>query len=236
MTPPLVAVRMGRFEYAASLALQERLLEARAAGAIEDTLLLLEHPPVLTLGRAARPENILVDREELERRGFEVHEIGRGGDVTYHGPGQLVGYPIIALDRHRRDVRRYVWNLEETMIRAVAEYGIEAGRISGLNGTWVGERKIGAVGVRIRRWITMHGFALNVSTDLSGFGMIVPCGIEDKGVTTIAREMATQGSTRAGDRAEAPTRTQVESRVAEHLATLLGATLEWERPESLERV
>jgi lipoyl(octanoyl) transferase len=181
--------RLGRVGYAEALELQERLQRARIRGLVPDTLLLLEHPPVVTLGRGAKEQNLLLSRARLEARGFAVHEIGRGGDVTYHGPGQIVGYPILDLAPDRKDVRRYVGDLEELMIRLSADYGLEASRIDKLNGTWIGSRKIGAIGVRISRWVTMHGFAYNVTTDLEHFGVIVPCGIADKGVTSLRREL-----------------------------------------------
>ena len=181
--------RLGRVDYAEAHALQERLQRARIRGAVGDTLLLLEHPPVLTLGRGAKESHILLSRELLEARGFTVHEIGRGGDVTYHGPGQIVGYPILDLSPDRKDVRRYVKDLEELMIRLAGSYGLSAGRVDKLNGTWIEDRKIGAVGVRISRWVTMHGFAFNVSTDLSHFGVIVPCGIVGKAVTSLEHEL-----------------------------------------------
>ena len=182
--------RLGRVAYAEALALQERLLEARCEQRIDDTLLLLEHEPVITLGRGAKPEHVLASREWLAQQGVALFETGRGGDVTYHGPGQLVGYPIIDLNPDRRDVRRYVQNLEEVMIRIAAAHGLAATRIAGLNGAWIGDRKLGAVGVRIRRWVTMHGFALNVTTALQAFDLIVPCGITDKGVTSLAQELS----------------------------------------------
>lgn len=181
--------RLGRVDYAEAHELQERLVRARIRGAVGDTLLLLEHPPVITLGRGAKAANILMPRGRLEARGFTVHEIGRGGDVTYHGPGQITGYPILDLSPDRKDVRRYVRDLEELMIRLAGSYGVSAGRIDKLNGTWVEHRKIGAVGVRISRWVTMHGFAFNVNTDLSHFGVIVPCGITDKAVTSLSQEL-----------------------------------------------
>jgi lipoyl(octanoyl) transferase len=159
----------------------------RQAGRVRDTLLLLEHNPVFTLGRNARRENVLLSEALLRARGFDVFETGRGGDVTYHGPGQVVGYPILDLAPDRRDVHRYVRDLEEVMIRACADYGIAARRIPGLTGTWVGDSKIGAIGVRIARWVTSHGFAFNVTTDLSPFGLIVPCGIRERGVTSLER-------------------------------------------------
>jgi lipoyl(octanoyl) transferase len=181
--------RLGRIGYADALALQERLLEARIEGRIGDTLLLLEHDPVITLGRGARAEHVLLSREALAAQGVELFETGRGGDVTYHGPGQLVGYPIVDLNPDRRDVRKYVRGLEEVMIRIAGSYGLEAERIEGLNGAWIEDRKIGAVGVRIRRWVTMHGFALNATTGLDAFDLIVPCGIRDKRVTSLQQEL-----------------------------------------------
>jgi len=187
--------RLGLVRYGQAHALQERLVLARQRGLVPDTLLVLEHPPVVTLGRGARNEDHLrVPREGLRARGIDVHEVGRGGDVTYHGPGQMVCYPILDLAPDRQDVRRYVNDLEETMIRVVGDHGLAAERIAGMNGTWLrsrelGDRKIGAVGVRISRWVTMHGLALNVHTNLAHFGLIVPCGISDKGVTSLAVEL-----------------------------------------------
>lgn len=167
--------------------MQERAVERLCSGEGAEQLLLLEHPHVFTLGRGADANNILADQDQLQSNSVEVHETGRGGDVTYHGPGQLVGYPIINLKPDRCDVHRYVRDLEEVLIRTIADYGIEGGRIEGLTGVWVGHEKIAAIGVRIARWITSHGFALNVNTDLKFFQMIVPCGITDKGVTSISR-------------------------------------------------
>jgi len=180
---------IGRLAYGEALQLQKALLERRVAGEIADTVLLLEHPAVVTLGRAAKDDHLLVSRSLLAERGVEVHEVGRGGDVTYHGPGQLVAYPIIDLKPDRQDVRKYVWSLEEAMIRTCAQHGLTAGRISGLNGAWIGDRKVGAVGVRISRWVTMHGLALNVSTSLADFEWIVPCGIQEKAVTSMSAEL-----------------------------------------------
>lgn len=180
---------LGVVDYAAGLAMQDQLVAQRRQGDIPDTLLLLEHPPVITLGRAAEPAHIVTPKAVLAQRDIAVYETGRGGDVTYHGWGQLVGYPIVDLNPDRRDIRRYMRDLEEVLIRTVAEYGIAAGRVAGLTGVWVaGERKIAALGVRISRWITSHGFALNVTTRLGDFDLIVPCGIADKSVTSIAQE------------------------------------------------
>ena len=167
--------------------MQEHVVDALRSGEGDEQLLLLEHPNVFTLGRGADSANILADSNQLQSLSIEVHETGRGGDVTYHGPGQLVGYPIINLKPDRCDVHRYVRDIEEVLIRSVAEFGITGGRIAGLTGVWVGNEKIAAIGVRIARWITSHGFALNVNTDLDYFQMIVPCGITDKGVTSISR-------------------------------------------------
>jgi lipoyl(octanoyl) transferase len=181
--------RLGVVPYADALDLQQRLVELRKAGTIPDQLLLLEHPPVITLGVKTRNDrsHVVATPEALEDEGVEIFESGRGGDVTYHGPGQLVGYPIFDLRPDRCDVHRYVRDLEETLIRAVATFGISAHRLPGLTGAWVADDKLGAIGVRIARWVTSHGFALNVSTNLAHFDLIVPCGITDKGVTSIAR-------------------------------------------------
>jgi lipoyl(octanoyl) transferase len=178
---------LGVVSYSDGLSLQERAVERVRSGEAAEQLLLLEHPHVFTLGRGADSSNILADEQQLDIHSVEVHETGRGGDVTYHGPGQLVGYPIINLKPDRCDVHRYVRDIEEVLIRTIAEFGIKGTRIPGLTGVWVGNEKIAAIGVRIARWITSHGFALNVNTDLSYFKMIVPCGITDKGVTSLTR-------------------------------------------------
>jgi lipoyl(octanoyl) transferase len=173
--------------YGAAQALQERLVARRRRGEIPDTLLLLEHAPVVTLGRGAHKENVLLDDAALRARGIEIHEAGRGGDVTYHGPGQLIGYAIVALEEERRDAHRLLRDLEEGLIEAVAPYGVAASRRRGLTGVWVGGAKLAAIGVRIGTgWVTSHGFALNVGPDLSGFDTIVPCGIRDASVTSLA--------------------------------------------------
>src|SRR5437764_922436 len=169
--------RLGLIEYEDGLRAQRLLIEARAADLIPDTLLLLEHPRVVTLGRGAQGGNILWTEQKLRAQGFEVFETDRGGDVTYHGPGQLVGYPILDLKPDRKDVRKYVASLEEVMIRTAADFGIESGRTSGRIGAWTKAGKLGAIGVHLSRWITSHGFAFNVSTELRDFGAIVPCGL-----------------------------------------------------------
>jgi lipoyl(octanoyl) transferase len=192
----LVVRRLGLVPYNEALDLQKALVEDRRAGRIPDTLLLLEHPHVITLGvkLADARSHIVASPEVLAERGVEVIETGRGGDVTYHGPGQLVAYPILDLKPDRQDVHRYVRDLEAVMIRLCASYGVTADRSSGLSGAWVGDRKIGAIGVRISRWITSHGLAFNVSTDVSYFDLIVPCGIADKGVTSLSVELGRAAS------------------------------------------
>jgi lipoyl(octanoyl) transferase len=178
---------LGQVGYSHGLAMQEQAVERLRSGEAPEQLFLLEHPHVFTLGRGADGAHILTDKEQLQSQSIEVHETGRGGDVTYHGPGQLVGYPIINLKPDRCDVHRYVRDIEEVLIRTIADFGVTGKRITGLTGVWVGNEKIAAIGVRIARWITSHGFALNVSTDLNYFQMIVPCGISDKGVTSLSK-------------------------------------------------
>jgi lipoyl(octanoyl) transferase len=179
--------RLGMVAYGDALELQKQFVEQRKTGEIPDQLLLLEHPPVITLGVRTRNDrsHVVATPETLKEAGVEIFESGRGGDVTYHGPGQLVGYPILDLRPDRCDVHRYVRDLEEVLIRAVAEFGIVSHRLPGLTGTWVGNEKLAAIGVRVARWVTSHGFALNVSTNLAHFGLIIPCGITDKGVTSM---------------------------------------------------
>ena len=183
--------RLGLVPYSEALALQRALVEDRRAGRVGDLLLLVEHPHVLTLGVRGDGgrSHILASPDALTARGIQVHETGRGGDITYHGPGQIVGYPIIDLKPDRCDVHRYVRDLEEVMIRTAADFGVPASRVEGLTGVWVGDEKLAAIGVRIARWITSHGFALNVTTDLDYFGLIVPCGIADRGVTSLQRQL-----------------------------------------------
>jgi lipoyl(octanoyl) transferase len=187
---PLEVRRLGVVPYAEALALQRMLVEARRTGSTPDVLLLLQHLPVVTLGVNVDDSraHIVATPARLAELGVEIHETGRGGDVTYHGPGQIVGYPIVDLRPDRQDVHRYVRDIEEVMIRVCGDYGIVAGRIQGLTGTWVGADKIGAIGIRISRWITSHGFAFNVTTNLEHFGLIVPCGLPDRGVTSVERE------------------------------------------------
>jgi lipoyl(octanoyl) transferase len=180
--------RLGLVPYQDALDLQDALVRRRRAGEIDDQLLLLEHPHVITLGSASDPDHVLLDVAERKMVGLELFETGRGGDVTYHGPGQLVGYPILDLKPDRKDVHRYVRDLEEALIRAVALLGIAATRLPGLTGVWVEGEKLAAIGIRVSSgWVTSHGFALNVATDLAFFDAIVPCGIRGHGVTSIER-------------------------------------------------
>lgn len=174
--------------YENGMALQQKLVEMRQQNEIDDQLLLLEHPPVITLGRGGKMENLLASPQMLASSGVRFFETTRGGDITYHGPGQIVGYPIVHLGEGNRDVRRYVTNVEEVLIRTVAHYGITAERVEGKRGIWVGSNKIAAIGVRIARWVTSHGWALNVNTNLEHFRLITPCGLHGTGVTSIERE------------------------------------------------
>ena len=194
--------RLGSVPYAEGVDLQRQLVDERRAGRTGDVLLLLEHPHVVTLGVRAREANLLASRELLSSRRIEVHETGRGGDVTYHGPGQIVGYPIIDLKPDRRDVHRYIRDIEEVLIRVAGDFGVAARRASGLTGVWVEDQKLASIGVRIARWITSHGFAFNVTTNLGYFDLIVPCGISGCAMTSLER---------LGCRASVP---EVEERIA----------------------
>jgi lipoate-protein ligase B len=181
---------LGRVRYGDAFALQRDLVDRRKRGEIPDQLLIVEHPHVITMGRNGRRENMLAGEELLSRAGVEFHLTDRGGDVTYHGPGQIVGYPILDLREWKRDVGAYVRAIEQVIIDALADFGITAGRIPGLTGVWVAEAKIAAIGVHISRWVTSHGFALNVDTDLNYFQYIVPCGLT-KPVTSMRKTGAT---------------------------------------------
>jgi lipoyl(octanoyl) transferase len=191
----LLIAELGTVRYADALELQRDLARRRITGEIaEDVLLLVEHPPVVTLGRTAKSANLVASRELLSARGVELFEVERGGDITFHGPGQLVGYPIIDLKRHRQDLHWYLRQVEEALIRGVAAFGIEAGRVDKYTGVWVdagrdSRRKLASIGVHARDWVTWHGFALNVTTDLRYFDLIVPCGISDVVMTSVAREV-----------------------------------------------
>jgi lipoyl(octanoyl) transferase len=180
-------IQSGLVAYNEALQLQKETVALRRASTIPDTLLLLEHPPVITLGRNAKKENLLLSMEQLKAHGVQVFETDRGGDVTYHGPGQIVGYPILDLTQHRRDLSWYMRSLEEVFIRVAQDFGINAGRSPGAPGVWVRNDKLVAMGVHVARWITSHGFAFNVNTDLSHYQWIVPCGLPGKGVTSLEK-------------------------------------------------
>jgi lipoyl(octanoyl) transferase len=214
---PLEVRRLGLLPYREALAMQRQLVDERKAGRIHDVLLLLQHPPVITLGVKGDGGrgHILADAEGLAELGVEVHEAGRGGDVTYHGPGQVIGYPILDLQPDRCDVHRYVRDLEEVMIRTCAAHHIAATRVAGLTGAWVGQEKIGAIGVKISRWVTSHGFAFNANTDLSHFNLIVPCGIHDHGVTSLEKLIGHQVDINS-----------VEDCLAHHFADVFGRRLD----------
>ncbi len=221
---------MGLLGYAEAYALQRRIVAARKAGAIEDVVLLCEHPHVITQGRSGRREHLLASEHVLRQKGVEFHATDRGGDVTYHGPGQIVGYPILNLGAIRRDVVWYVRMLEEAMIRATAEFGIAAERVAGKTGIWVKsggtEEKLAAIGVHISRWVTSHGFAYNVSTDLRYFDLIVPCGIADRKATSLEKLLG-----RSIEQKE------VAPRITKHLGEVLGLEMKEASPkELLERL
>jgi lipoyl(octanoyl) transferase len=208
-------VDLGMIGYAEAWELQKRVVAARKAGAMEDVLLLCEHPPVITMGRSGKPENLLASEHVLRQKGVEFHATDRGGDITYHGPGQIVGYPILNLGAIRRDVVWYVRMLEEAMIRATAEFGITTERVAGKTGIWVragnSEEKLAAIGVHISRWVTSHGFAYNVSTDLRNFDLIVPCGIADRKATSLEKLLGRNVNEK-----------EVSLRIAKHLGEVLG--------------
>ena len=186
----LIVQDLGQRAYGEVLELQRALCRQRIAGEIaEDILLLVEHDPVVTLGRATRAGSLRLPRSELERRGVDVFEVERGGDVTFHGPGQLVGYPVVDLRKHREDLHWYLRRLEEGLITGLGRLGIAAETNPGLTGVWTGGRKIASIGIHVKQWVTFHGFALNVSTDLSYFDLIVPCGIKDVIMTSVSREL-----------------------------------------------
>ena len=190
MSSRLVVQDLGRGSYAEVLELQRRLCRQRISGDIsEDILLLVEHEPVVTIGRGVRPGSLPLTPADLEARGLQVFEVERGGDVTFHGPGQLVGYPIIDLRKHREDLHWYLRRLEAGLIQGLAAMGIEGSTAAGLTGVWTGGRKIASIGIHVKQWVTFHGFALNVTTDMTYFDLIVPCGIPNVVMTSVSREL-----------------------------------------------
>jgi len=216
--PPLPAYDLGRVPYRAALAFQRRAVEARASGKAPDVLYLMEHDPVITVGRAGNDSNLRLSAAEYQLRGVEVVAVERGGDVTYHGPGQLIGYPVVALDALPcgRDLHRYLRDLEEGIIRTLLAFGLKAERRPPYTGVWVGSQKVAAIGVAVRKWIAFHGFALNVDPNLAHFDWIHPCGIRHLGVGSLASLLGT-----------APSREEVAARIAESFSEV------WGRPVTL---
>jgi lipoate-protein ligase B len=214
MTARLLVQDLGRGSYEEVLELQRRLCRQRISGEIQDDILLLvEHEPVVTLGRGVRPGSLPLSPAELEAKGLHVFDVERGGDVTFHGPGQLVGYPIIDLRKHREDLHWYLRRLEAGLIDGLARMGIGAGTRPGLTGVWTSGRKIASIGIHVKQWVTFHGFALNVTTDMSYFDLIVPCGIPNVVMTSVARELARRDAAALWDE----TRTAVVEGVSREL-------------------
>ena len=190
MSSELAVVGLGRMSYGEALTLQRATANARIEGVLNrDALLIVEHPPVITLGRGFKPEHLPTSEEEIQSRGIELFDIERGGDITFHGPGQLVGYPIMDLNEHEPDLHKFLRKLEEMLMATLADVGIDANRREGLTGVWVGDRKIASIGIHVKKWVTWHGFAMNVATDLSFFDFIVPCGIKDVTMTSVLKEL-----------------------------------------------
>jgi lipoyl(octanoyl) transferase len=222
-------------EYGAALTLQRRLANDRLSGKLaHDLLLLCEHPPVITLGRGTKASSLPLDSEALRRCGIEVFEVERGGDVTYHGPGQLVGYPIFDLGGHRQDLHWYLRQLEEVLIVALGELGIGAERNPGYTGVWIGGRKIASIGVHAKQWVTWHGFALNVTTELSAFDLIVPCGIPGVVMTSVAAELDAQTHRRTD--AQTDERTQLGAAVREAVVRAFEEVFGFAAVERLARI
>jgi len=213
-------VRLGRMGYADALELQRSVARDRIAGTIEqDVLLVVEHDPVITLGRSSKAINLVAARDVLAQRGIELFDVERGGDATFHGPGQLVGYPIVDLKRHRLDLHWFLRQVEEALIRTLASYSVPAERRTGYTGVWTRGRKIASIGLHARDWVTWHGFALNVTTDLSGFDLIVPCGIDGVTMTSIEREQTESGTFQRLETVD-----DVASRAGHCFAEVLGLT------------
>ena len=213
----LTVHQLGIVEYDRAYHFQQKLLKQRIEGEIEDTLLILEHPPTLTFVKSDDLENLLISRDELQKRGVALFPTDRGGNITWHGPGQLVGYPIMNLQERDRDIHKFIFDLQEVIIRALNDFSIEAFRDERHVGVWVGEEKIAAIGIKVTSWVTKHGFALNVNNDLEHFSLINPCGIMDKGVTSMARILGR----------DVPMETVVE-RILSHFSSVFGTLVEME--------
>lgn len=226
VTKHILVSHLGRTRYADVWDLQHKLLELRQRGHIEDVLLFTEHDHVYTIGKGGDDNHLLASDDELTQDGTEVFHIDRGGDITYHGPGQVVGYPILDLNQHSTDIHAYLRHLEEVLIATLRTFGIQGGREEGMTGVWIGGEKIAAIGVKVSRWVTMHGFALNVNTDLQKFARIIPCGIFHKGVTSmkqiLGREIAVE---------------EVERKITESFSSIFGSSAVDITPDALsERV
>jgi lipoyl(octanoyl) transferase len=219
---PFLISHLGHTRYADAWKLQQELWTLRHAEAIQDVLLLTEHEHVYTLGRSTDGNHLLASEEELKISGTDVFRIDRGGDITYHGPGQIVGYPIMNLNNYFLDIHRYLRSLEEVVIRTLSGFGITAGRENDMTGVWVNEEKIAAIGVKVSRWVTMHGFALNVNTDLSKFDRIIPCGIFHKGVTSMQRTLGQKVPVES-----------VQKAIVESFADVFGCEPHWMEKETL---
>jgi lipoyl(octanoyl) transferase len=221
---PLLVTNIGRTRYAETWALQQELWKLRQANALQDTLLLTEHDHVYTLGKSTDDNHLLASQDELKSSGTEVFHVDRGGDITYHGPGQIVGYPIIDLNNYFLDIHRYLRSLEEVIIRTLNAFGILAVREKDMTGVWVNDEKIAAIGVKVSRWVTMHGFALNVNTDVSKFDRIIPCGIFHKGVTSMQRTMGHEVNIES-----------VHEAIVASFADVLGSQPVWIEKDQLKR-
>ena len=229
--PQLLVSDLRTMPYADALALQRAVARSRISGEIaEDVLLLVEHPPVVTLGRSSKERHLLASPALLAARGVELFEVERGGDVTFHGPGQLVGYPIVDLKRHKQDLHWYLRQVEEALIRAVAPFGIVGDRNAGFTGVWTRGRKLASIGVHARDWVTWHGFALNVTTDLAFFDLIVPCGIAAVEMTSVARELDTPAAAREALGLD------VRARVADAFGEVFSLELATLDPDELTRL
>ncbi len=246
---PCARVLLGRVPYATAWELQRALVAARQEGRIPDVLLLLEHPPTYTIGRSGAEHDVLASPASLRSLGATVISVDRGGQTTYHGPGQLVGYPILDLRLRGCDVHRYLRGLEAALVDALADLGLAARRVDGKTGVWVGERKLASIGIRVQRWVTSHGFALNVTTDLSYFSHIVPCGLPEVAMTSLAQELRREGWLPSADEAAAASSAPpdgwkrgtwpvapVQERVSAHLARVLGLTYLEQIPPALREL
>ncbi|MDE3059135.1 MAG: lipoyl(octanoyl) transferase LipB [Bacteroidota bacterium] len=232
----ILTVNIGRTRYADAWELQRKIFSARVEKTISDVLLFTEHDPVYTLGKGADENHVLANDEELREKKIDLFHIDRGGDVTFHGPGQIVGYPILDLSNYYHDIHRYLRDIEEVLIRVLSDYGIHAERSGGYTGVWVKDEKIAAIGVKVSRWVTMHGFAFNVATDLSYFDRIIPCGIFHKGVTSLQQILQQQAVGHLGGVLQLGLLEDVEERIAHHFGEVFGAEVKQGTVEGLNEM